>query len=149
MAEILAISSTRAPTSGGHSSGQGPAGAGDSLAATCTGSPTGSRTGSALALSLLGPALLQPLAGTEYRSRKILHDTQGSQSQENAFAVATVPCPHVEQCALAPVCPGEHYSVYRDLYGLDEFAPVRVAELYAAAPRGLVPAIRATARDFG
>ena len=52
-------------------------------------------------------------------------------------------------CALAPVCPGEHYSVYRDLYGLDEFVPVRVAELYAATPRGVVPAIRATERDFG
>ncbi len=91
----------------------------------------------------------QALAGTEYRSRKILHDTQGAQSQDNAFAVATVPCPHVERCALAPVCPGEHYSVYRDLYGLDEFAPVRVADLYAAAPQGVVPAIRATARDFG
>lgn len=76
----------------------------------------------------------QPLAGTEYRSRKILHDSQGAGSQENAFAVATVPCPHVERCALASVCPGEHYGVYRSLYGLDEFTPVSVAELYAAAP---------------
>ena len=76
----------------------------------------------------------QPLAGTEYRSRKILHDSQGSLSQENAFAVATAPCPHVERCALAPVCPGEHYSVYQSLHGLDEFGAVRVAELYAAAP---------------
>ena len=76
----------------------------------------------------------QPLAGTEYRSRKILHDSQGAQSQENAFAVATVPCPHVDRCALAPVCPGEHYSVYQSLHGLEEFAAVRVAELYAASP---------------
>ena len=76
----------------------------------------------------------QALAGTEYRSRKILHDTQGAQSQENAFAVATVPCPHVEGCALAPVCPGEHYSVYQSLHGLGEFNAVRVAELYAASP---------------
>lgn len=76
----------------------------------------------------------QLLAGTEYRDRKIIHDTQGARSQENAFAVATVPCPHVDRCALAPVCPGEHYSVYQALYGLDEFGPVRVAELYAATP---------------
>lgn len=76
----------------------------------------------------------QPLAGTEYRSRSIVHDSQGAQSQENAFAVATVPCPHVERCALAPVCPGEHYSVYQALYGLDEFVPVRVVEVYAASP---------------
>ncbi len=76
----------------------------------------------------------QPLAGTEYRSLKIIHDTQGAQSQENAFAVATVPCPHLDRCALATVCPGEHYSVYGALHGLDEFGPVRVAELYAAAP---------------
>lgn len=80
----------------------------------------------------------QPLAGTEYRSRKIIHDTQGARSQENAFAVATVPCPHLDRCALASVCPGEHYGVYQALYGLDEFGPVRVAELYAAAP-GLKP----------
>lgn len=76
----------------------------------------------------------QLLAGTEYRSRAIVHDSQGAKSQENAFAVATVPCPHVEACALAPVCPGEHYSVYEALYGLGEFAPVRVAEVYAASP---------------
>lgn len=75
-----------------------------------------------------------PLVGTEYRSRAIAHDTQGAQSVENAFAVATVPCPHAERCALASVCPAEHYSVYEALYGLDEFIPVRVAELYAAAP---------------
>ena len=77
----------------------------------------------------------EPLAGTEYRSQNIAHDSQGAQSVANAFAVATVPCPHAARCALAPVCPAEHYSVYEALYGLDEFAPVSVAELYAAAPR--------------
>jgi hypothetical protein len=77
----------------------------------------------------------EPLAGTEYRSQNIAHDSQGAQSVQNAFAVATVPCPHAERCALAPVCPAEHYSVYEALYGLDEFAPVSVAELYAATPR--------------
>lgn len=77
----------------------------------------------------------KPLAGTEYRARAIVHDAQGDGSQENAFAVATVPCPHAERCALAPVCPGEHYAVYGALHGLGEFAPVSVAEVYAATPR--------------
>ncbi|MDP3213245.1 MAG: hypothetical protein Q8S73_04015 [Deltaproteobacteria bacterium] len=73
------------------------------------------------------------LAGTEYRSRAIIHDAQAEASQETAFAVSTVPCPHADRCALATVCPAEHYAVYQALHGLDEFAPVSVAEVYAAA----------------
>lgn len=87
----------------------------------------------------------QPLAGTEYRSAQIVHGTGEGDVQGDAFAVATTPCPHAGRCALATVCPAEHYQVYASLYGLDEFAPVRVAELYEAAPArgvGLTPATR-------
>lgn len=74
------------------------------------------------------------LVGTEYRSSAIAHDTQGDRAVENAFAVATVPCPHASRCALASVCPAEHYAVYASLYGLDEFAAVSVDEVYRALP---------------
>jgi hypothetical protein len=33
------------------------------------------------------------------------------------------------------VCPKEHYSVYAERYGLDEYAAVRPSELYAASPQ--------------
>lgn len=75
-----------------------------------------------------------PLTGTEYRSTQIAHGASADGGQADAFAVATVACPHATRCALAPVCPTEHYRVYESLYGLTEFEPVRVAELYESAP---------------
>ena len=75
-----------------------------------------------------------PLTGTEYRSTQIAHGASADGGQGDAFAVATVSCPHATRCALAPVCPTEHYRVYESLYGLAEFEPVRVAELYESAP---------------
>ncbi|MBX3025903.1 hypothetical protein KF840_13425 [bacterium] len=37
--------------------------------------------------------------------------------------VATVPCPRVATCTLAPRCPGRHYQAYAERFGLDEFVP--------------------------
>lgn len=89
-------------------------------------------------LPVLGLQLEFPkrmLPGTEYRQSKFVHSAGNEGTQTDAFAVATVPCPHLDRCALAPVCPGEHYAVYRQLFGLDEFAPVTVPELYGSAKR--------------
>jgi hypothetical protein len=74
-----------------------------------------------------------PLAGTEYRSGNFVH-ASGTASEGDAFAVAVVECPRAAECALAPVCPKEHYSVYAEHHGLDEYAPVRPTELYGATP---------------
>lgn len=72
------------------------------------------------------------LPGTEYRAaERFVHDSGGAATADDAFAVTTVPCPHVDRCALAPLCPGEHYAVYQQLFGLDEFQPVSPRELYA------------------
>jgi pyruvate/2-oxoacid:ferredoxin oxidoreductase beta subunit len=71
------------------------------------------------------------LHGTQYRSGKFVH---ADEARGSAFAVATVPCPHLDRCALATTCAGEHYAVYSDLFGLDEFTPVTVDELYAMPP---------------
>lgn len=74
---------------------------------------------------------MRVLHGTQYRSGSFVHADQG---EGDAFAVATVPCPHADRCALATACAGEHYAVYRDLFGLDEFTSVGVDELYALVP---------------
>lgn len=79
------------------------------------------------------PEVTHPLAGTEYRSSNFVH-ASGTKEEGEAFAVAVVECPHVAECALAPACPREHYSVYAELYGLGEFGPVLPAELYRASP---------------
>lgn len=76
----------------------------------------------------------RPLAGTEYRSAEFVH-ASGTAGEGDAFAVAVVECPHAGACALAPVCPREHYSVYAQLYGLDEYVAVAPSELYRAADR--------------
>jgi hypothetical protein len=78
------------------------------------------------------------LAGTEYRSQQFVHGSEGAATQSEAFAVATVPCPHADRCALVSVCPGEHYAVYQSLFGLDEYDPVSVAELYGMSPHPMV-----------
>jgi hypothetical protein len=81
------------------------------------------------------PDTAHPLAGTEYRSNNFVH-ASGTVEEGEAFAVAVVKCPHVADCALAPICPREHYSVYAELFGLAEYQPVRPVELYqATAPR--------------
>jgi hypothetical protein len=79
------------------------------------------------------PEVAHPLAGTEYRSKNFVH-ASGTAEEGEAFAVAVVECPHVADCALAPICPREHYSVYAELYGLAEFIPVRPVDLYQAMP---------------
>lgn len=87
-------------------------------------------------LAVLGPSFPEvayPLAGTEYRSKEFVH-ASGTTEEGNAFAVAVEECPHAADCALAPVCPREHYSVYAQLYGLAEFVPVRPPDLYRVAP---------------
>lgn len=87
---------------------------------------------------------MRTLHGTEYRSSDFVHSEDGL---DDAFSVATVPCPHVATCALASACPGEHYAVYSDLFGLDEFRPVGVGELYALAPGAEVREFRNLQRD--
>lgn len=75
------------------------------------------------------------LAGTEYRSQtEFSHAGGGTEAQDNAFAVATVECPHARTCALAPACSTEHYAVYGELFGLAEFHSVSVGALYALPP---------------
>jgi len=84
------------------------------------------------------------LHGTQYRSGKFVHADEGEGS---AFAVATVPCPHRDRCALATACAGEHYAVYSDLFGLDEFTPVTVDELYAMPPNPEADRVRRARPD--
>ena len=77
----------------------------------------------------------QLLPGTEYRKTEaFVHESGGAASGDEAFVVSTVRCPHEARCALAPVCPGEHYAVYEKLFGLSEFEPVLPIELYRAVP---------------
>ncbi len=83
------------------------------------------------ALGAAFPERAFPLAGTEYRSDQFVH-ASGTAGEGGAFAVAVVDCPHTDRCALAPVCPREHYSVYAEHYGLEEFEPVHPSELYQA-----------------
>ncbi len=73
------------------------------------------------------------LPGTEYRSSDFAH-TPDAQTHGDAFAPAVVACPHTARCALASVCPGEQFSVYQQIYGLDELQSVTPAELYAHVP---------------
>ncbi len=84
------------------------------------------------------PDRVVPLAGTEYRSGKFVH-ASGTAGEADAFAVAVVECPHIATCALAAVCPGEHYSVYAERYGLGEFTAVTPADLYWATPTARPP----------
>jgi molybdenum cofactor biosynthesis enzyme MoaA len=71
------------------------------------------------------------LPGTEYRAAaRFVHDSGGAATADDAFAVSTVPCPHAERCALAPMCPAEHYAVYQQRFGLDEYEPVSPRALY-------------------
>ncbi len=73
------------------------------------------------------------LPGTEYRSSDFAH-TGDAQPQGDAFAPAVVACPHAPRCALAITCPAEQFSVYDQLYGLEELSPVRAGELYMQPP---------------
>lgn len=92
----------------------------------------------ASALPVLGAAFPErafPLAGTEYRSDAFMH-ASGTSGEAEAFSVAVVECPHAATCALAPVCPREHYAAYAQHFGLDEFRAVTPADLYTARPVG-------------
>ncbi len=72
------------------------------------------------------------LPGTHYRAaERFVHDSGGAATADDAFAVSTVPCPHADRCALAPMCPAEHYAVYQQRFGLDEYEPVSPRALYA------------------
>jgi len=67
--------------------------------------------------------------GTDYRRTLYAHASQ-VQPEGSAFAAATIACPHVSDCALSSVCPGEHYTLYQELFSLDAFRPITVQELY-------------------
>ena len=69
--------------------------------------------------------------GTDYRSDRYAHGSD-AKAESTAFAAATIPCTHQAECALSPVCPGEHYALYDQLFGLDEFQAVSVLDVYTA-----------------
>jgi hypothetical protein len=87
------------------------------------------------------------LPGTEYRSSDFAHSGD-AQPQGDAFAPAVVACPHASRCALATACPGEQFSVYDQLYGLDELSPVRPASS-TCSRRTLTSGTTATTRPRG
>jgi hypothetical protein len=72
-------------------------------------------------------------AGTFYRSAGFEHSL--GKKFAVAFSAATIPCPHRDACALATVCPGQVYSLYADLFSLDELVPATRARL-RALPQG-------------
>ncbi|MBX3273558.1 MAG: radical SAM protein [Sandaracinaceae bacterium] len=84
-------------------------------------------------LSLREVGAPRHLHGTEYRSLAFVH-VGSDPTGEPAFAAATVPCPHLTACALAPACAGEQYALYVDRYGWAELAPISPQALYALAP---------------
>ena len=88
-------------------------------------------TGAPIARWLRMPAQKPLLPGTEYRDPRYQHKDEGS-----AFQARSVPCPFTSECALASVCPGEVLRGYADLHGLEELAPVPLAEVVQlASPR--------------
>ena len=93
----------------------------------------------ALDLALAQP--LRPLKGTEYRTSKFAHGDQAA-ADPHVFAVATVPCPQAHACALAAACPQEHYFVYAEIFGLEEFQPVTPRDLYTVGRAAVHPAGR-------
>ena len=71
------------------------------------------------------------LAGTEYREDKIRH--RSKQADHAAFSPPTIECPHSNDCVLLQACCAEFLRSYVELYGLEEFHPVSLAELLASA----------------
>jgi len=68
------------------------------------------------------------LSGTRYLSEdEFAHSLGGS--GVDVFNAATVPCPHLSDCALAKLCPGKVYALYEELYGLDELHPITAPQL--------------------
>jgi molybdenum cofactor biosynthesis enzyme MoaA len=69
----------------------------------------------------------RPLAGTtatdEHNPRK-----DGVRNL-TTLHVVNAPCPEAARCALLPACAGDHYAVYGELFGLQEFHAVDVWEL--------------------
>jgi len=72
-----------------------------------------------------------PLPGTEYRQERFVH--RAPEAGHSAFHAPSVACPHVGLCALSGACPRELSSAYLKAFGADEFVPVSIAELLAAA----------------
>ncbi len=75
------------------------------------------------------------LPGAEYRDEAKFSHGAGEREQ-GAFAVATVACPHAEDCALREACGGELLRAYVDRHGWDEIAPVGLVELLRHAAGG-------------
>lgn len=69
----------------------------------------------------------QRLPGTEYRDKRFVH--RAKEAGQDSFHAATVPCPHVATCALSGACPREILRSYVEAFGMEEFAPVSIAEL--------------------
>jgi len=74
------------------------------------------------------------LPGTGYRSDEIVH--RHPSDQQEALIAHTVPCPVADRCVLAQACPKEMLAAYVTKFGLDEFRPVSLGALLAAARRG-------------
>ncbi|MBK8258634.1 MAG: hypothetical protein IPK82_38985 [Polyangiaceae bacterium] len=83
-------------------------------------------TGIDIAKWLRLPSEKPLLPGTEYRDPTYQHKDEGS-----AFQARSVVCTHAGRCALSTVCPGEVLRGYADLYGMDEFLPVSLADVLA------------------
>ncbi|MCB9595976.1 MAG: hypothetical protein H6719_24865 [Sandaracinaceae bacterium] len=74
------------------------------------------------------------LHGTEYRAESFVH-VGSDPTERSAFSVATAPCPHASECALAPTCAREQYALYVQQHGWDEVRPVTPRALYELAPK--------------
>lgn len=98
-------------------------------------------TGVPISKWLLLPREKPLLPGTEYRDPRYHHRDEGG-----AFQARSVPCPHASACALATVCPGEVLRGYADLYGLEELAPVALADVVALTEARARPPARAADR---
>lgn len=73
----------------------------------------------------------QPPSGTFYETAGFAHSLGGG-----AFTAASLPCPHVAECAFDAVCPGALYAAYVQEFGLDEIRPVSPESL-ARLPDGV------------
>jgi hypothetical protein len=72
-------------------------------------------------------SVVPPLPGTEYRDTRYHH-----RAGEDTFQATTIPCPHADACVMAAACPREILRGYSELFGMDEFRPVSLADLVAA-----------------
>lgn len=81
------------------------------------------------ALSSGGLHPVTALLGTLFQHAEYRRVHDGARG--NTFTIPVQRCPHLEDCALARVCPGVVYRAYADRFGLDELEAVGEADLAA------------------